>query len=533
MRSWTFRYLLLLAAFCAGAPTFAAPPEPSPAQIQAWWGHVEAIASDGMEGRMTGSPGFDAAADYVVGQLKAIGLEPAGTDGWFQPVDFVEQRFDQAASSAVIKRAGGDVALSVPQDIYFRGSGPMPAQVDAPLVFAGYGLHIPEAGHDDFAGLDVKGKIVVVLSGGPADIPGALKSDARSGRAKLLAQRGALGLISISTVKQTEIKWERQVGISAQPGMYLAEPDLRSVSVPFLSAFLSPAKAAVLFADSGHSFAQLSALADASQPLPVFDLPGRFAATIVATSRPVHSKNVVARLPGADPKLAAQYVVLSAHLDHLGVGAPIKGDPIYNGAFDNGVSVASLIEAAKALAAGKGRPKRSILFLFPTGEEKGLLGSHYFASHPTVPAASLVADINLDMPMPIFAFTAITPLGYQESTLGEDAKAVAAAMGLDVLPDPKPDRNVFIRSDQYSFIRVGVPALFLKYGFKLGTPEEKLEAAWRANIYHSPQDDPNQPAMKAEGVKFTGYLIALTRRVADDPLRPHWYETSYFRRFAR
>lgn len=516
------------------APAHAQPKEPTAAQVDAWWGHVEAIANDGNEGRLAGSPGFDRAADYVVGQLKKLGLKPAGANGsYFQPVELVEQRFDQRASTAVIKRPSGDVTLTVPQDLYYRGSSPMPPSVDAPLVFAGYGLSIPEAGYDDFKDIDVKGKIVVVLSGGPSTISGALKSDARSERGKLLAARGALGMIAVSTPKQTEIRWERQVGISSQPSMYLADPAMRDVSTPFLSATLSSEKAVALFDGSGHSFAELSALADASKPVPVFDLPGRLAATVVAASKPVHGKNIVAVLPGRDAKLASDYLVLSAHLDGYGIGEPIKGDTIYNGAFDNAIGVASLLEAAKSLSASKVKLKRSVLFTIVTAEEKGLLGSRYFASHPTVPAKSMIANINLDMPLPIFKLTSITPIGYEESTLGDDAKAVGTAMGLPVVPDPKPDRNVFIRSDQYSFIKQGVPALFLKYGFAVGTPEEKIEADWRANIYHSPQDDLNQPVMKAEGVKLTDYLIALTRRIADAPERPHWNANSYFKRFAK
>ncbi len=515
------------------SPAPAAPPEPSPQRVADWWKHVEIIAGDANEGRAAGSPGYDRAADYVVGLLKSWGLKPAGTNGYFQPVELIEQRFDQKASSAVLKRATGDIVLSVPQDLYYRGSAPMPASLDAPLVFAGYGLSIPEAGHDDFVGIDVRGKIVVMLSGGPADISGALKSDARSNRGKLLAARGALGVIALSTVRQTEIKWERQVGLSAQPSMYLADAALRDAAVPFVSATLSPEKAEALFAGSGHSFAELSALSDASQPVPTFDLPGRIAMTIAATHSPVHGKNIVAVLPGSDKQLASEYLILSAHLDGYGIGEPIKGDTIYNGAFDNAVGVASVLEAARVLAASKTKPKRSILVVIVTAEEKGLLGSRYFAGHPTVPRASIIADINLDMPLPIFKLTSITPIGYEESTLGEDAKAVGAAMGLPVVPDPKPDRNVFTRSDQYSFIKEGIPALFLKYGFAVGTPEEKIEADWRANIYHSPQDDLLQPVIKAEGVKLTDYMIALVRRIADKPERPHWYETSYFRRFAK
>lgn len=527
------RSLSMLSVALLVSPAFAGPPEPEPARVAAWWAHVEALANDGMEGRLTGSPGFDRAADYVVGELKKIGVKPAGTAGFWQPVELIEQRFDAAASRATLRFASGDVPLAVPQDIYFRGSFPMPQTVDAPLVFAGYGLSIPEAGHDDFKGLDVKGKIVVVLSGGPANISGALKSDARADRAKLLAERGALGIIALTTPKQVEILWERQVGISSQPSMYFADASLRDVPVPFLAATLSPTRADALFAGSGHSFAELAALSDASQPLPGFDLPVRFAATVTAHSQAVHGKNIVGIIPGRDRKLRSEHVILSAHLDGLGIGEPIKGDRIYNGAFDNAVGVASLLDVARAITRDRVRPKRSILLAIVTAEEKGLLGSRYFARRPTVPAASLVADINLDMPLPIFPLTSVTPIGYEESTLGAAAKAVAATMGLPVVPDPKPDRNVFTRSDQYSFIRQGIPALFLKYGFALGTPEEKVEAAWRANLYHSPQDDLAQPVMKAEAVKLDDYMIALTRRIADMPERPRWNDNSYFRRFAK
>ena len=533
MRSSRVIRLLALLLSVAAAGAHAGLPEPARARVDAWWKHVEVIASDANQGRMAGSPGFDRAADYVVGKLKAYGLKPAGTKGYFQPVELVEQRFDQKASTAVLKRASGDIALSVPQDLYYRGSSPMPDRLDAPLVFAGYGLSIPEAGYDDFAGLDVKGKIVVVISGGPATIAGALKSDARSSRARLLAARGALGIIAVTTPRQVEIKWERQVGISSQPSMYLADPALCDVSTPFVQAALSPEKTELLFAGSGHSFAELSALSDTSHEVPRFELSGRIAMTVVATQSAVHGKNIVAVLPGRDPRLKLDYVLLSAHLDGYGIGEPVKGDTIYNGAFDNAVGVATVLDAMKIIAAGKTRPKRSLLVTIVTAEEKGLLGSRYFAARPTVPRAAIIANVNLDMPLPIFRLTSVTPVGFEESTLGEDAKAIGTAMGLPVVPDPKPDRNVFTRSDQYSFIKEGIPALFLKYGFAVGTPEEKVEADWRANIYHSPQDDLLQPVMKSEGVKLSDYMIALVRRIADAPERPHWYETSYFRRFAK
>lgn len=499
-----------------------------------WWAHVQAIANDGMEGRGTGTPGYDRAADYVIGQFKALGLKPAGIGGYKQPVAFIEQVVLSDQSSASLVGASGETKLAVPNDLIFSGSGgPVPQSIDAPMVFAGYGLHLPEAGHDDFAGLDLKGKIVVVMSGGPSSISGALKSHARSERAKWLAEQGAIGMVMLVTPKQVEIPWQRRIALASAPALYFADAALRETRTPFLSAQLDPAKSAAFFAGSGKDFAQIAAAADASAPVASFPLAQRLKASVAAKRRDLTSPNLIAVLPGSDPKLAKDYVVLSAHLDGYGVGTPIKGDAIYNGAFDNASGVASLLEIAKSLKASKVKPKRSILFAIVTAEEKGLLGARYFAQRPTVPKASLVADLNFDMALPIFPLTSVTPIGYDQSSLGQDAAAVSAAMKLPITPDPFPDRNVFIRSDQYAFIREGIPALFFKYGFKAGTPEAETEKAWRANIYHSPFDDLNQPVMPAQSAKLNAYVTAVTLRVANAPKRPTWHADSFFKRFAK
>ncbi len=499
-----------------------------------WWKHVEYLASDALEGRMTGSPGYDKAADYVIAQFKALGLEPAGIDGYLQPIAFTEQTILSAQSSAALVDAKGETALAVPADLIFSGGGgPVPQAIDAPLVFAGYGLHLPEAGHDDFAGLDVRGKIVVVLSGGPATISGALKSYARSERSTWLAEQGALGIIALVTPKQVEIPWSRRVALSSQAALYYSDPALRDTSVPFLSAQMDPAKSAMLFAGTGQDFAAIAAAADSAAPVASFPLALRLKATVAAKRRELTSPNIIARLPGTDPRLKTENVVLSAHLDGLGVGTAINGDTIYNGALDNASGVATLIEIAKTLRAQKAKPKRSILFAIVTGEEKGLLGARYFARRPTVPQKSIVADLNFDMALPIFPLTSVTPLGYDQSSLGKDAEAVGATMGLPITPDPFPDRNTFIRSDQYAFIREGIPALFFKYGFKAGTPEAEVEKAWRANIYHSPADDAQQPVMTDQAVKMNDYVAAITMRVADAKTRPAWNADSFFKRFAK
>ena len=519
----------LLLGLC-NAAALAAPDD----RGAAWWGHVRTLASDAYEGRGTGKPGYDKAADYVIAQLQALNLRPAGTHGYRQPIAFTEQYILSQDSSARLIGAQGETKLAVPADIIFSGGGgPAPQGMNAPLVFAGYGLHLPEAGHDDFAGLDLKGRIVVVVSGGPSTLSGALKSHARSERAAWLAKQGALGLIQLVTPKQVEIPWDRRMALASQPALFFQDAALRDSTAPFLNAQFDPAKSALLFAGSGHDFAQIAEAADRSAPVPSFALAQHLDATIAARRADLSSPNIIAVMPGTDPRLKKQYVVLSAHLDGYGIGAPIKGDAIYNGALDNASGVASLIEIARTLREGKVKPKRSILFAFVTAEEKGLLGSTYFARRPTVPGKDIVADLNFDMALPIFPLTSVTPVGYDQSSLGRDAEAISAQMNLPITPDPFPDRNVFIRSDQYSFIRAGIPALFFKYGFRAGTPEAVVEKAWRANIYHSPRDDTNQPVMPAESVKLDDYVAAVALRVANASERPVWNEDSFFRRFAK
>jgi len=526
MRKWLpFFPLAMLAASAQGEPVDRA---------GQWWAHVEALASDANEGRATGSKGFERAASYVVDQFKALGLKPAGSNGYRQPIDFVQQTILADDSSAMLVGAAGEQVLEIPRDLILSGGGgPAPEAIDAPMIFAGYGLHLPEVGHDDFAGLDLKGKVVVVISGGPAGISGTLKSHARSERASWLARQGAVGLITLVTPKQVEIPWTRRIALSAQPALYFKDAALRDSPLPFLNAQWDPAKSGMLFQGTGHDFADLARVADSSAALPGFPLAQRLKVNVAARRTDLPAFNILAVMPGTDKRLRREYVVLSAHLDGYGVGTPMKGDAIYNGAFDNASGVASLIEIARRLQSSTVKLRRSILFAVLTGEEKGLLGSEYFVERPTVPQKAMVADLNFDMALPIFPLTSVTPIGYEESSLGAPAAAVSAEMRLPITPDPFPERNVFIRSDQYSFIRAGIPALFFKYGFKAGTAEAEAEKAWRANIYHSPFDDNKQPVMPGETVKLNDYVTAVTLRVANAERRPQWNRDSFFRRFAQ
>ncbi len=513
------------------APLAAASTAPTlSAAATQWWADIAVLADDNMEGRQTGSAGYMRAADYVVSRFKAEGLKPAGVDGFLQPVMFEQQLVDQKASRLDLVGAAGTVTpLRVGEYSRISAAGaPVAESIDAPLVFLGYGLHLPQHGADDFAGMDVKGKIVVVLSGGPADISGPIKSNARFARVERLGKLGAVGLIALTTPHQMEIPWSRQLLLAGQPGMYLADRTLRETPDGFLGVAVDPDQSELLFAGSGHTFAELCALADASKPLPRFDLPLRLRGQIAVSRSSLSSPNIVAKWPGRDPKLAGQYVVVSAHLDHLGIGAPINGDAVYNGAMDDASGVATVLDIAHRLKRGA-KPRRSMLFLIVTGEEKGLLGSHYFARHPTVSPGSIVADFNFDMALPLWPLKAVFAPGEGESTLGADARAVAEAQGLAMAPDPLPDRNVFIRTDQFSFVREGIPSLAFKFGFAKDTPEFNIEHEWRATRYHAPSDDLEQPGvLKEEAAKLDDFVAALALRVANADVRPEWLPGSVF-----
>lgn len=516
-----FLPLLLIAAAPQAAPND---------RVERWWRDVTTLSADDMEGRGAGTPGHERAVAYVEGRLREIGLSPAGERGGFrQAVAIEEQRVDLARSSATLDAGGRATPLAIGTDLIVAGGGaPRAGRVGGPLVFVGYGLHLPQLGHDDFAGLDLRGKIAVAIAGGPAALPGAAKAASRSERMRLLGERGALGLITLTPPKQVEIPWERQKAIAGSPGRYLAARRLRAMPDNFFAATFDPARSELLFEGSGHSFTELAALSDASAAVPRFALPARVTATLATTRKRLASPNVVAKLPGADPRLANEHVVLTAHLDHLGLAPAGSADRVYNGAMDNAAGVATLLDIAARLKAGPPL-KRSVLIVLVTGEEGGLLGSTRFARSPTVPARSVVADLNFDMALPLFPLRSVIALGAEESTLGAAAQAVGKAMGLPVVADPLPDRNSFIRSDQYSFVRVGVPALAFKFGFTKGSPEARIEAAWRTTRYHAVSDDADQPGIeKADAIRLDDYVAALTRAIADAPGRPRWLATSIF-----
>jgi Zn-dependent M28 family amino/carboxypeptidase len=512
-----------------------------------WWAHVQALATPEMEGRLTGSEGYLRAARYVVAQFDSVGLQPAGSNGYYQPVKFEITRVLAAQSSVALVTAGRKDPLVLGRDATLGSRGSQPKAVNSPLVFIGYGLHLPEAKYDDFdspvlPNASLKGKIVVLMNGGPADLPGPLKSFARTTPLqKALADSGAAGSITIPTPKSMDFPWERVAANASQPGMRLA-PDPKDADVAarhpaladqrhtMFAASFNPAEAEKLFAGSGHTFAEVLALADAQKPLPHFDLKKTLVATVATTESKVESPNIVAKLEGSDPRLKNEYVLVSAHLDHLGVDA---SGTLFAGAMDDASGVASVLEIAKSFAHDPRRPKRSILFVIFTGEEKGLLGSRYFAGRPTVPETAIVADLNLDMFMPIFALKKLHVQGLAESTLGDEARAVGAEHHVEIAADPEPDRNSFIRTDQYSFVQAGVPSLAMKFGWTANSPEYKAWRQWLALRYHSKDDDLSQPVDKEAAARFDSFLADLTRRVANNPQRPRYLESSFFHRFEK
>ena len=500
-----------------------------------WWGHVQFLADDALEGRDVGSQGFAKAADYVTVQFKSVGLEPAGANGYAQPVGFNVSKVDEDASSLELVQGPSAENVEFGEEGFFVPHSDGSTQFEAPAVFVGYGLKVPELKYDDFAGQRLSGKIAVYISGGPASMPTAIKAHAQSHdeRVKALRYAGAIGTIVIPNPRVAEVPWSRTAGARLQPKMELADKATAGEASLSMGVVFNPEHAEKLFTGSGHTFKEVLDLLNEDRPAPHFTLAVRVRAKIAVRSWQVRSKNLAGVMKGSDPTLSRQYVVVSAHLDHVGIGEPVNGDKIYNGAMDDASGIASLIEIARGLKDSGAKPKRSILFLAVTGEEKGLLGSQYFAGHPTVEAKSIVADLNMDMFLPLFPLKYLEVQGLGESTLGDDVKVVAEEAGVQVQADKQPDHVRFIRSDQYSFIKKGVPALTFKFGWLPGTTEEKLFNDWYKERYHGPGDDVNQPVNLAGAAQFNAILGNLALRVADAGERPTWKKDSFFARYAQ
>jgi Zn-dependent M28 family amino/carboxypeptidase len=401
------------------------------------------------------------------------------------------------------------------------------------VVVAGLGITAPELNHDDYAGLDVRGKIVLLVGGAPKSFPNLQRAHYASGRLKArnAVARGAVGVIAVDLPETEKLfGWARTVGHSRRPSFRWVERDgtahntfpqlaIATLSGEGAAAILGEARLARLFDDArAGKRSQLR-------------LQGELTISSSFDSDTVASPNVIGVLPGSDPQLKNEYLVYTAHLDHLGVGAPIDGDAIYNGAFDNASGIAGLLEIARAFAALPERPKRSILFLAVTAEEKGLLGSDYFANQPTVPLEGIVANLNIDGLNVIYPPADMVVLGVDSSTLGEHARAAAQSLGLELSPDPRPQENFFVRSDQYSFVQAGVPALFSMPGQKstdASVDAKKVIDDWLATHYHMPNDDMAQPLNFEAGARLAQFHFLTGLSIANATERPRWKKGDFF-----
>lgn len=500
--------------------------------------HLRFLADDLLEGRGTGSRGYLLAAKYVAARFEALGLEPAGGGGsYFQTVPMQTVSTVPARSSFALIRDGKRTELKWGEEFLLSSTvlAAPEAEVTAPLVYAGFGIHAPELGYDDYAGIDVQGKIVVVLSGAPARFPNDQRAYYSVNQFKIdgALARGAVGVIGVLTPADAQrLPWVFVLRAFGAPSYqwltetgtaFRARPQARG------SAVLHQKAAEALFAGTKHSLEEVFRAAEAGEPLS-FELPVEAEMRTASAREKAESPNVAALLRGSDPKLRDEVVVLTAHLDHLGIGEPVDGDAIYNGAYDNASGVASLLEMANAFASLPVPPRRSVLFLAVTGEEHGLQGAEYFVHHPTVPRAALVANLNVDMFMMLHPLRDIVAWGAEHTSLGPVAQEAARRLGLSVGPDPFPEQVVFIRSDQFAFLHEGIPALFLGSGFDAGEPGAGAVAMgkWLQTRYHQPSDDLSQTFDFEAGAKFVQVNFLVGYLVAQGEERPSWNPGDFF-----
>ncbi len=505
--------------------------------------HMEFLADDLLEGRATGTRGFQLAANYVRSQFEGMGLKPAGDAGsYFQNVHFRKSELLPELCSLTIRRDASEQKLVMAKDFVMVGD-PLhtDANAEAPAVFVGFGVTAPKFSYDDYAGADVHGKIVVALYGAPPSFPsapGAYYSDSIV-KLRNAASHGAIGVLIVWGGKVEErTPFSELVRFYHEPTMRWldangvpndVEPKIRA------RATINSSVATAMLEGSGKSWKEVVATALASKPQAI---PLQVTASIHVVSRhsAVESPNIAAILPGSDPQLGNEYVAFTAHADHLGISVPVNGDAIYNGAGDNASGTAALIEIARAFTRLPRSPRRSLLFIAVTGEEEGLLGSDYYAHNPTVPMSQVVADVNMDEVSFLYDFKDIVPLGADHSSLGAVADDVARHMGLEVSPDPAPEEVYFVRSDQYSFVEQGVPSIYIGEGYKAVNPKldgKKMQVDWEATRYHLPGDDMSQPMDFNALVKGTRVDLAAGYEIAQQKDRPRWNKGDFFEDFGK
>jgi Zn-dependent M28 family amino/carboxypeptidase len=531
--------VLVLSACSSDEPVSAVVDENSAIDTiseQALKDHLAYLADDAREGRMAGQRGYDEAAQYVADQFAAIGVGPGGEDGYYQQVPLISYRIDEASSTLITHRDGEDRELQYKEHFTMGGDAVREeGSVRAEVVYVGFGVHAPELGYSDYDGIDVEGKIIAAFSNAPDSFPHNERAYFSSGRAKAdeAVRRGAVGFIGLRGERADKyVPWDRvKAQAGTRPGMawitLTGEPADYNPEL-LGGAYISTETAHELFAGTPITFEEARAATEASTPA---STPLGFEVTLArkSTHEVITSPNVVGLVRGTDPELADEYVVFTAHLDHNGVGAPVDGDAIYNGMYDNAMGSSLLLETARAVAASPAR--RSMLFIALTAEERGLLGSDYFAHYPTVPSDAIVANVNLDMPLFLYPVADIIAFGSEHSSLESTVEAAIAAEGFTLTPDPMPEENLFRRSDQYSFVRRGVPAAYLKPGFTSTDPSidgKAIENAHRKDHYHQPSDDLSRPVDWDSAVRFARANARIGYAIANDDKRPTWNEGDFF-----
>jgi Zn-dependent M28 family amino/carboxypeptidase len=527
----SLRPVVLFVGCLTGA--LAGPEEEFARQVRA---HTTYLADNLLEGRGAGTRGYDLAARYVASQFARIGLEPGAGDRYEQPVKFIETTTELEAGRFIIRHDGKEVSLAPINEVLVGiAAGRTEDSITAPAVFVGFGVHAPELGHDDFAGADLRGRIVVVLSGAPKQFPSTQRAHHSSSELKreLAVARGAVGFVTIRTPwDEARYPWAFVLGQARFPSMRLLDangavvdafPQLRA------GAFVNRSAADALFAASGHQLADVFAQAEAGQAL-AFPLNVEISLGGKATARTVESANVLGWLPGSDPALAGEPVVITGHLDHLGIGPTSADDTIFNGTMDNAVGIGIILAAAERLAAGP-RPARPVLFAALTAEEKGLLGARHLATNLPARATRYAANINIDMPLLLAPTRSLITWGAEHSTLGSIAATAARRAGWVVTPDPMPEETIFVRSDQYRFVQAGVPALYLSTGQQALDPATDLAGMWGTFLrqrYHKPSDDLTQPIDWPSVGAFTAVTAEIIRDIANATPAPAWLPGDFF-----
>ncbi len=500
--------------------------------------HLMYLADDALMGRMTGTPEYDEAAAYVAGQFEEIGLESGGDDGWYQQVPMLARRIDVDSARFIFHQDDIEKAQRWKEDFVMGGDAVRAeTSITAEVVFVGFGIHAPDMNYSDYDGIDVEGKIIAAFGGAPDSFPHNERAfySSRLTKTEEAVARGAVGSIGLrSRTDQRRYTWKRiSENAGIRPGMSWVNLSGEAANYfPELQggAMLNVPPAHELFSRAPISFEQALDAADAGTPLST-PLGTEITLARKTDHESITSPNIIGILRGSDPELADEYVVFTAHLDHVGIGAAVNGDTIYNGMYDNAMGTSLLIEIARAFAAMPEPPRRSIMFIALTGEERGLVGSDYFAHYPTVPSDSLVANVNLDMPLLLFPLADVIAFGSEHSSLEQIIGEVVVEEGFVLAPDPVPEEVLFIRSDQYSFVKKGVPSVFLVPGFTSTDPEINGGALFNQHLqthYHQPSDDLSRPIDWDSALRFARANVRIGYAIADKDDRPTWNDGDFF-----